>query len=102
MKIRTISVAGLVFLSAALPSIALADSRGEREEKAAFSLAKISLTDAIAIAEEKSSGRAMSAEFEKEDGAWIYAVEVIQPNENEVEVCIDASSGSIIKIESED
>ncbi len=41
----------------------------------------------------------MSAEFEREDGKWIYAIEILTSDHSEREVLVDARSGDIVGIE---
>ncbi|MDH3664023.1 MAG: PepSY domain-containing protein [Alphaproteobacteria bacterium] len=44
-------------------------------------------------------GEIIDVEFEKEDGIWVYEIYVVDKNGNLLEVFVDASTGSILKIE---
>ena len=61
----------------------------------AISNAKISLTQAIATAEQQTGGKATSAEFEHEQGRWLAAVEVVKGGVV-FDVSIDAERGAIL------
>ena len=71
-------------------------------EEAAFMGAAISLRDAVKIAEGAGDGRAMSGEFEEEDGIWAYSIEVLRSDNQEVEVVIDAATGEVLETEIDD
>lgn len=70
--------------------------------EAAFLAATISLRDAVQIAEDAGDGRALSGEFEEEDGVWAYSIEVLRSDNQEVEVVIDAATGEVLGTELED
>lgn len=44
-------------------------------------------------------GEIVDIEFEKKDGVWVYEFYVVDNNGNLLEVLIDASTGSVLKIE---
>ena len=91
----------LIATSLAAP-LALADAKkGDRLDKKeeAFVAAQVSLTQAVATAEAEVNGKVMSAEFEREDGKWIYAIEILTSDHSEREVLVDARSGDIVGIE---
>lgn len=67
---------------------------------AAVNTAKISLNDAIGLAEKEAGGHAVEAEVEQDgDRVFYYEVEVVAPDGGEKEVLIDMNTGEIIKIE---
>lgn len=71
-------------------------------EGVALYAAEVSLRDAVRIAEETIGGRALSGEFEEEDGLWAYSIEVLQSDNADIEVVIDAATGEVLKTERED
>ena len=103
MPVALTSIALVMGLGAAT---SFADERRGQDnpnsEEAAFLAADISLGDAIRIAEESSAGRAMSGEFEREDGQWAYSIEVLGPDNTELELLIDPETGAVLKTEKED
>lgn len=66
-------------------------------ELAAREGAKVSLADAIAIAEKEGGGKAVDAGFEDENGSYVYEVEVLGAN-GEQTVLVDANSGKVTKV----
>jgi uncharacterized membrane protein YkoI len=74
----------------------------DEAELQAFLSSVISLTDAIRIAEKKTGAAAIAAEFEDEDGGYVFEVETLAHDGTETEVVINASTGEIIEIEVED
>ncbi|ADM10834.1 hypothetical protein PB2503_00335 [Parvularcula bermudensis HTCC2503] len=94
--------AALLAISAA-GGFALAGDDDEAAEAAALhDRAKISLAEAVAIAEERTGGRAAEAEFDVEDNALLWTVETMTRDGAEMEVEIDAVSGAILEVESEE
>lgn len=84
-------------LAAAAGGVAFASS-GSGENDAAADLAKsrISLPQAITVAEQHVRGRAAGAELESEDGMTVYEVEVVAADRTVHEVKVDALSGKVI------
>ena len=64
--------------------------------------ATVSMEQAIAIAEQASGGTKADAEFELEDGVSLYEIEITMADGSEVEVTIDAQSGTVLSQENED
>jgi uncharacterized membrane protein YkoI len=73
----------------------------DQAEHQAFSAAQVSLSDAIRVAESETGARAISAEFEDEDGDYVYAVELLGAGGTEYEVLVATSTPTVIKSESE-
>ena len=71
------------------------DGTGDQEH-AAFQAAPIGLAQAISTAESQSGGRAMSAEFETEDGSGVFEVELLAADGTEIEILVDASTGQVV------
>lgn len=91
-KIISASLVGV----AALAGTAYATTNVENDAHAVIG-AKVSLTQAVAIAEHHLKGRAASAEFEQSDGKLRYEVDVVAgPTVLEVEV--DGMTGQVGKI----
>jgi uncharacterized membrane protein YkoI len=99
-----IFAAALVMISGTTAAFASENSREDdsESEAAAFLASTVSLRDAVRIAEEAGDGRALSCEFEEEDGHWAYSIEVLRSDNEEVEVIIDAATGEVLKTEMED
>lgn len=57
--------------------------------------ANISMTQAIATAEQHTCGKASRAEYEKHKGQWIFDVEVVKTAKT-MDVSIDATSGKVL------
>jgi uncharacterized membrane protein YkoI len=55
---------------------------------------KVNITEAIAKAKEKQSGTVISAELEKEDGKFMYEIELLDDGK-EMKVMVDAVNGNI-------
>ena len=99
IKLSSIALSGTI-LCLALP--AFASGANDSDERTAFNSATISLTDAIAAAEASTGGHAISAEFEREDGQWVYSVEVMKSDASEWEVLIDPNSAGVLATEEDD
>ncbi len=61
----------------------------------AIGQAKVSLTQAIAVAEQRTGGKASKAEYEKTQGGWVYDVEVVNGTDVS-DVRVDANAGTVI------
>ncbi len=61
----------------------------------AVSRAKISITQAIASAEQQTHGRAVKAKYEENDNILIYEIEVVSDNKA-FDVKVDAEKGTVI------
>ena len=61
----------------------------------------VEIAAAISAAEAAADGTAIEAEFETEDGLAIYEVEVAG-NETLLEVTVDATTGDVLSVETED
>ena len=90
------TVATVIFLSAA--GVAFAD-RGEKEsakEIAAVLSAKTPIVEAISAAEQKTGGRAMKAEIEREKGVYVYEIKTVS-KDKAVKVFVDPTSGKVVR-----
>ncbi len=92
---------GLV-LALALP--ARADDDGDHD-RARDALAAGEILSLGAILDEVAKiapGVPIEIELERDDGLWVYSLEIRDPNGRLVEVEVDATTGAILEIEEED
>ena len=88
-------------LAAALAAAALAGgayaakATGQEDDALAISQSKISLTDAIAAAEQHVGGKAAKAEYEQQNGKWTFDVEVVK-DKKVMEVKVDGANGKVL------
>lgn len=68
---------------------------GMENDALAIGKAKVSLTQAIATAEQQTGGKASRAEFEHEKGSWVFDVEVVKGGKV-FDVRIDADKGTVL------
>jgi len=57
------------------------------------------LTAILAAAQARVSGRVIGVELERDDGRWIYELELVTPRGRLVEMEIDAATGRILELE---
>jgi hypothetical protein len=89
----TAALAGMLILCAAGPS--LAASKGEASEQTALDATKLTLSQAIATAEQRTAGKAYEAGVDVEHGKPRVVVETNGPNGVRT-IIIDAQSGEIV------
>lgn len=80
---------------AAVAAFAAARQPEPDDDYAALSAAKITLTQAVAAAEQHVQGRAIKAELENENGRLVYEVEVVKQN-TATDVKVDSADGRIV------
>jgi uncharacterized membrane protein YkoI len=88
-----IALAGILFLGGA--GSALAVTRGEAQEQNALQGTTLTLSQAIAIAEHQTGGKAYDAGVNVDDGKHRVVVETNGPNGVQT-VIIDAQSGQVV------
>jgi uncharacterized membrane protein YkoI len=99
MKRTRLAAAALI--AAASAAIALAAApRHPNQDDLAIASARISLSDAIAVAERHVGGIAAKAEYEKHDGRWTFDVDVLKGNAV-TEVWVSPDDGSILSAKPE-
>lgn len=76
------------------------DVNEEHNDAAALAQAKISLSQAIAAAEQKVSGKAVRAELEDENGTLVYGVEVVNGAKS-TDVKVDIATGAILSAQAD-
>ena len=87
---------GVIGATALGASLAFAGANGGPENDAALlSQAKISLPQAIAVAEQHAQGKAVRAELEDENGTLVYGVEVTNGIQT-TDVKVDINNGKIL------
>ncbi|MBY4893332.1 PepSY domain-containing protein [Rhodobacteraceae bacterium N5(2021)] len=60
------------------------------------------LADILEVAQAARSGRVIELDLERDDGRWIYDLELITPGGYLYEMEIDGATGTILEIERED
>ena len=87
----------MTIIAAALASAGVVAFAANKMENDAASLAtaKISLTQAIASAEQHTGGKAAKAEFEHSKTGWTYDVEVVNGTKT-VDVRVNSDTGTVI------
>lgn len=78
------------------------DNDGDATEHQSFMSSTVSLADAVTAAEAHTNARAMSAEFEREDGVYIFEIELLTVSGAELEAHVDASTGAVLQVETEE
>lgn len=88
---------GVVMIAAAALLAATAFARGNH----ASPPAKLTKMEAQSIALEAASGKVVSVEYEKENGAWRYSFDILQGDRIH-EIGVDANTGEIVEDSYED
>ncbi|MBM3617133.1 MAG: PepSY domain-containing protein [Alphaproteobacteria bacterium] len=99
-KFFTYTCAAFILFSLVNPVLAY-DADDMAQDAKLLNRTKISLTDAIAIAEKHKNGKGFNASLDDYDGAAIYSVTVIQGDKS-YDVEIDALTGEIADVVSEE
>ncbi|WP_420339056.1 PepSY domain-containing protein [Roseibium sp.] len=86
-------VAGMVLATGAVGAVAA---------QTATSPTALSEAQAIEIALKEVPGTVQETEFEREDGKEIFEIEIVTADGVEMEVEIDAASGTVLEIEQDD
>jgi uncharacterized membrane protein YkoI len=94
MKRTLIAAIAGAAVVATLGAGAYAAQQGEGNDALAIAHAKVSLSQAIAAAEQHTGGKAAKAEFEQSKGQWVFDVEVVK-GQVVLEVKLD-SDGKVI------
>lgn len=88
----------VIFMTVAIAlgagAAAFAAQNGENDA-VAIRNAKLSLVDAVGIAQRHASGQASRAEFEKTRQGWVYEVEVVSGGKV-FDVHVDATKGTVL------
>jgi uncharacterized membrane protein YkoI len=93
----------MVIITGAAANVAQAGESKEKEAKELkfFSQAKITLTEAIKAAEQKTGGKAMEAEVDDESTTVQFEIEVLKDGKIH-EVKVDGMTGKVLKVSLDD
>jgi uncharacterized membrane protein YkoI len=97
MSLIPVAMATVIAVGATA-GLASAGTNDNAREMAAFSSAKISLSQAIAAAEQKVGGKAMDGGLSNENGVMTFAVEVVDKANTVQTVLVDLNTGGVIKV----
>jgi len=101
-KFLTTLLATVVVAGTAVNLAQASDSKEkDAKELQLFSQAKISLTEAIKAAEQKTGGKAMEAEIDDESGAVQFEIEVTKDDKIH-KVMVDGKTGNVLKVSLDD
>lgn len=82
---------------------ALADRDDHDRARLALEAGEIlPLVDILAAAEAARPGRVIEIELDRDDGRWVYDLELVSPEGFLYEMEIDAASGTILEVEREE
>jgi len=96
MKPRKIVVVSVLAMAAATTAFAAESRRGgEALEAVAYEQVKMTLADAIALAERQTGGKAVEATLEQEHGTVSFEVEIMKDRAFQ-KVTIDARTGQVV------
>jgi uncharacterized membrane protein YkoI len=62
----------------------------------------LKLSEILRVAETARPGRVIELELDRDDGRWIYELELLSPDGRLYEMEIDAATGAVLEIERED
>jgi uncharacterized membrane protein YkoI len=96
MKSRRIVVVSVLAMAAATTAFAAESRQGsEADEVVAYEQVKMTLADAIALAERQTGGKAVEATLEQEHGTVSFEVEIMKDRAFR-KVTIDARTGQVV------
>jgi len=84
-----------------LPAVA-SDDDHEQARRALERGEVLPLTRILKIGEGATGGRVIEVDFERDDGRWIYELELLTPGGRLMELEIDGATGRILKSEYDD
>lgn len=91
------------FILALLAGPALADDDGQDRARRALQAGEIlPLSDILAAAEAARPGRVIELELERDDGRWIYELELVTREGRLYEMEIDAATATVLELEREE
>ena len=93
----------IIIMTSTAANVAQAGESKEKEAKELklFSLAKISLTEAIKAAEQKVGGKAMEAELDDESNTVQFEIEILKDGKIH-DVMVDGKTGKVLKVSLDD
>lgn len=106
--LNRLALAAVLGTSLSFAGVALADkdankhdSHDDDNERVTMEVA-IDAQQALVIAQQQVPGRVMETELENEDGKAVWEVEIVDANQQEWEISIDAQTGVILSKEQDD
>jgi uncharacterized membrane protein YkoI len=95
---RTVARAAILLAGLLLATRAFADSIDQERVRALVERGEIlPLEQIIKMNESQLAGRIVEVELERERGAYLYEIKVLQPDGRYREIKIDARSGQIVR-----
>ncbi len=94
-KTHSIILGALAATVLAIGAQAAENGRVERDDAAALAQAKVSISQAISVAEQHANGKAARAELEDENGKMVYGVEVVGAGKT-TDVKVDINTGQVL------
>jgi len=91
----------LILSLIAVPALADRDDH-DRARRALEAGEILPLADILAVAEATRSGRVIELELERDEGRWIYELELVTPEGRLYEMEIDAATGMVLEVEREE
>jgi uncharacterized membrane protein YkoI len=93
----------MIIMTGTAANVAQADESKDKEAKELmlFSQAKITLTEAIKAAEQKTGGKAMEAEVDDESNTVQFEIEILKDGKIH-EVMVDGKTGKVLKVSLDD
>lgn len=93
----------LAVLLALIAAPALADRADHDRARRALEAGEVlPLSDILAAATAAQPGRVIEVELERDDGRWIYELDLVSPDGRILEIEIDAATADILDIEREE
>ncbi|MEQ9258640.1 MAG: PepSY domain-containing protein [Roseovarius sp.] len=88
-------------LAGALPALSDGDEQDHDRAREALERGEVlPLSQILEIAE--LEGRVIEVDFERDDGRWVYELELITPEGRLVEIEVDGATGAVLEREEED
>jgi uncharacterized membrane protein YkoI len=91
----------LLLTLVAAPALADRDDH-DRARRALEAGEILPLSDIIAAATAVRPGRVIEVDLERDDGRWVYELELVSPQGRLYEMEIDAASGTVLEVEHEE
>lgn len=93
----------LILSLIAAPALADRDDHDHDRARRALEAGEIlPLSDILAVAEAARPGRVIELDLERDDGRWLYELELVSPEGRLYELEIDAATGTVLEIEREE
>jgi uncharacterized membrane protein YkoI len=93
---------GVVLACAHSASVRADQSDHDRARRALEAGEILPLSEILKVAESVRRGRVIELELEREEGRWVYELELISPGGELYEMEIDAATGQLLELEEGD